>query len=77
MGCLKCFGVFRASQVALVIKNPPAKAGDAINVGLIPGLRRSPGRGNGNLLRDSCLENLMDRGAWWATVMGSQRAVQH
>ena len=50
-----------------VVKNPPANAG---NVGLIPGLRRSPGRGNGNLLRDSCLENLMDRVAGWAAVPG-------
>ena len=38
--------------------------------GLIPGLERSPGEGNGNPLRCSCLENPMDRGAWWATVHG-------
>ena len=74
MGCLKCFGVFRASQVALVIKNPPAKAGDAINVGLIPGLRRSPGEGNGNPLQYSFLENSMDRGAWQATVRGCKES---
>ena len=36
--------------------------------GLIPGSGRSPGEGNGNPLQDSCLENSMDRGAWWATV---------
>ena len=49
------------------------------NPGLIPGSGRSPGEGNGNVLQDSCLENLMDRGAWWATVHGvgwSQR-VRH
>ena len=49
------------------VKNPPANAGD---VGLIPGLGRSPGEGNGNPLQYSCLENPMDRGAWWATVHG-------
>ena len=46
-----------------VVKNLPAKAEDA---GSIPGLGRSPGVGNGNPLQYSCLENLMDRGAWWA-----------
>ena len=38
--------------------------------GLTPGLRRSPGGGNGNILQYSCMENSMDRGAWWATVHG-------
>ena len=38
--------------------------------GSIPGLGRSPGEGNGNPLQYSCLENFMDRGAWWATVQG-------
>ena len=55
MDCLKCFRVFRASQVALVVKNPPANAGVARNVGSIPGLRRSPGEGNGNPLQYSFL----------------------
>ena len=50
-----------------MVKNSPANAGDA---GLIPGSGRAPGEGNGNLLQDSCLENPMDRGAWWATVHG-------
>ena len=59
-----------ASWVVLVVKNPPANAGDA---GSIPGLGRSPGEGHGNPLQYSCLENPMDRGAWQATVMGSQR----
>ena len=58
----------QASQVALVAKNPPANAGDPGDVGLIPGSGRSPGRGHGNLVQCSCLENPMDRGAWWATV---------
>ena len=44
--------------------------------GLIPGLGRFPGEGNGNPLKYSCLENSMDRGAWWATSMESQR-VRH
>ena len=43
------------------------------DLGSIPGLGRSLGEGNGNPLLYSCLENPMDRGAWWATVMGSQR----
>ena len=60
----------RASQVVLVVKNLPANAGDARNVGPIPGSGRSLGGGNGNPLQYSCLENPMDRGAWWATVHG-------
>ena len=57
-----------ASQVVLVVKNPPANLGDARDADLIPGLGRSPGGGNGNPLQDSCLGNPMDRGAWWAIV---------
>ena len=56
--------------MALVVKNPPAKAGDIRDVGLIPGLGRSPGGGHGNPLQYPCPENPMDRGAWWATVHG-------
>ena len=56
------------SQMALVVKNLPANAGDARDTSLIPGSGRSPGEGNGNSLQYSCLENPMDRGAWWATV---------
>ena len=44
--------------------------GDLRGMGLIPGLGRSPGGGHGNPLQCSCLENPMDRGAWWATVHG-------
>ena len=51
-----------------MVKNLPANAGDAGDMGSIPGLERHPGRGKGNPLQDSCLENTMDRGAWWATV---------
>ena len=58
----------RASQVVLVVKNQPANAGDLRDAGLIPGLGKSPGRGHGNLLQYSCLEDPMDRGAWRATV---------
>ena len=59
-----------ASQVVVVVKNPPANAGDTKDMGLIPGLERSPGEGNGNPVQGSCLENPMDRGAWCATVHG-------
>ena len=55
--------------VALVVKNPPADAGDVRAVGSIPGLERSSGGGHGNPLQYSCLENPMDRGTWWATVL--------
>ena len=57
-----------ASQVAVVVKNLPAKAGEVRVVSSIPGSGRSPGGGYGNPLRYSCLENSMDRGAWWATI---------
>ena len=51
-----------------MVNNPPARAGDSGDVGLIPESGRSPGGGNGNPLQYSCLENFMKRGAWWATV---------
>ena len=53
-----------------MVKNPPANAGDARDMGSILGLGRSPGGGHDNPLQYSCLENPMDRGAWWATVYG-------
>ena len=53
-----------------VVKNLPASAGDASDVGLIPGSGRSPRVGNGNPFQYSCLENSMDRGGWQATVQG-------
>ena len=58
-----------STQVVLVGKNPPANAGDARDLGSIPGSGRSPGVENGNPLQYSCLGNPMDRGAWWATVV--------
>ena len=51
-----------------MIKNPPANARDIRDVGSIPALGRSPGEEHGNPPQYSCLENPMDRGAWWATV---------
>ena len=52
------------------VKNPPDNAGDKRGVSSIPGSSRSSGEGNGNPLQYSCLGNLMDRGAWQATVYG-------
>ena len=57
-----------ASSPTLVVKNQPAKAGDARDVGSIPGPGGSPGEGIGYPLQDSCLENPMNRGAWRAVV---------
>ena len=62
-----CEGAFLMAQV---VKN--LLATQEI-LGLIPGLGRFPGEGNGNLLQYSCLENSMDRGAWWATVHGGHK----
>ena len=56
------------SQVALVVKNTPANAGDVRDAGSVPGPGRSPGEGNGNPPQYSCLENPMDTGAWRASV---------
>ena len=61
----------RASQVVLVVKNPPANVEAARDLGSISGSGRSPGGGHGNLLHYSCLGNSMDRGAWWAKVDGA------
>ena len=61
-------------QVAVVIKNLHAKAGDS---GLVPGLGRSPGEGNGNPLQYSWLGNPMDRGAWQATIHGVAKSQTH
>ena len=52
-----------ASKVVLMVKNPPANAGDIRDMGSVPGSGRSPGGGHGNPLKYSCLENPMDRGA--------------
>ena len=56
--------------MALVVKNPPANAGDIRDVGSIPGSGRSPGGEHGNPLQYSCLENPMDSGAWRDIVHG-------
>ena len=53
-----------------MVKNLPANAGDIRDTGAIPGSGGSPGEENGNTFRYSCLGNLLDRGAWWATVHG-------
>ena len=65
-----------ASQVAPVVKNPPANAGDGRDVGSIPGSGRSAGGGHGSPLQYSCLENPMDRGGWWAIVHGVTKSRQ-
>ena len=56
-----------------MVKNPSANAGDARDLGSIPGLGSYPGEGNGNSLQCSCLENSMDRGTYGLQSMGSQR----
>ena len=68
--CPKWTSQNRTSQVAQVVKTPPANAGDTRDKGLIPGSGRSPGGGHGNPLQYSCLENPMDKGTWKATVHG-------
>ena len=68
--CVLEYSPLGAYQVALVVKNLSASAGDKRDVGLIPGSGRSPG-GNGNPLQYFCLENPMDRGAW--QTMGLQK----
>ena len=59
-----------ASLEVLVVKNLPASAGDIRDAGSIPGSGRSPRGGHGNPLQSSCLQNHMDRGAWWDAVQG-------
>ena len=63
-----------ASQVALMVKNSPANAQDVRDASLIPGSGRSLREGHGNSLQYSCLENPMDRGAWWIIVHGVTRS---
>ena len=58
---------------SVMVKNPPANAGDPRDVGSIPGSGRFAGGRNGNPLQYSCLENLVDSGAWWATVPGAAK----
>ena len=65
-----CFNIGYTTPQWLSDKESACNAGD---VGLIPGLGRSPGEGYGNPLQCSCLENPMDRGTWWAIVHGVSR----
>ena len=53
-----------------MVKDPPANAGDAGDLGSVPGSGRSSGGGHGTALQHPCLENPMDKGAWWVTVHG-------
>ena len=62
------YSVVGAFQVVLVLKKLPTNAGDIRVTGLLTGSRRSNGGGHGNPLQYSCLENPMDRDAWWSTV---------
>ena len=64
----------QGAKLALMVKNLPVNAGDARDVGLIPGLGRSPGGGRDNPLQYSCLENPMDRGAWQSIVHGATKS---
>ena len=68
--CLHLHSFERPSPSRSMVKNLPANAGDTRDVGSTPGMGRSPGEGDGNSLHYSCLENPIDRGAWWATVHG-------
>ena len=63
--------------MVLIVRNPPANAGDAGDVGSIPGLARSPGEGHGNPLQYSYLEDFMNRGAWQAIVHGVTESDTH
>ena len=67
------FMVSTGFQGGSVVKNPSANAGISRDACSIPGLGRFPGRGSGNQLQYFCLENPMDRAAWWTTVHESQR----
>ena len=78
-----CFMIFFVVLYALQSYDPMGFPGGsdgkesachAVDLGLIPGLGRSPGEGNGYPLQYSCLENPMDRGAWWATVHGVSKS---
>ena len=66
-----CSHLFPGFPFSSVGKGSACSAGD---LGLIPGLGRAPGEGNGNPLQYPCLENLMDRGAWWAAVHGVSKS---
>ena len=67
-GLVAALGILTFVEVALVVKNLPANAGDIRDLGSIPRTGWSPQGGHGNPLQYSCLENPRDRGAWWAAV---------
>ena len=60
-----------------MIKNLPSNAGEIRDMGLILGLGRSLGEGNGNVLQYSCLDYLMGKGTWWATAHGVAKSQTH
>ena len=66
--------IFRASHVALVVKNAPSNERDIRDLDSVPGLGKSPGGGYGNPLQYSCLENPIDREAWQVTVHGEAKS---
>ena len=70
-------GYVGASQMALVVKDPPVNTGDIRDLGLIPGSGKFPGGGNGNPLQYSCLGNLVDRGATVHRVSRGQTRLKH
>ena len=61
-------GLGKASQVLLVVKNPPPNTGDVKRLGLNPWVGKIPSRKSWQTTQYSCLENPIDRGAWWTTV---------
>ena len=76
---LQKLGVIQLNSIltlSTMVKSPPANAGDAGDMGSVPGLGRSPRGGHGNPLQYSCLENPMDRGAWWAPILGVQSQIR-
>ena len=75
--CVDALCLGRNSQVVLEVKNPHANVGDRRDAGLIPGSGRSTGGGYRDPLQDSCLENLMDRGAWQHTVHRVTKSQTH
>ena len=75
-GCIRvcvCVCTYEASQVAVVVKNPPVNAGN-IRLGFSPWVEKIPWRRAWPPTQYSCLENPMDRGAWWATVLGATKS---
>ena len=73
-GTQTCIYMYPGFPGGLVMKNPPANAGDIRDTGSIIGLGRWPGDGHGNPLQYSCLVNSMDSGAWQATVHGVSKS---